>query len=82
MFGATCLTPHAAPTIRRLAELHPTTLAIMHGSSYNGDAGKALHASPTTTSTAWRGRASRPAGSEPSTARQLDQISSPASHNP
>jgi hypothetical protein len=36
--------PHTAPTIRRLAELHPTTLAIMHGSSYNGDAGKALHA--------------------------------------
>ena len=44
MFGATCLTSHTAPTIRRLAELHPTTLAIMHGSSYNGDAGKALHA--------------------------------------
>jgi hypothetical protein len=44
MFGATCLTPHTAPTIRRLAELHSTTLAIMHGSSYNGDVGKALHA--------------------------------------
>ena len=38
MFGATCLTPHTAPTIRRLAELEPTTLAIMHGSSYNGEA--------------------------------------------
>jgi hypothetical protein len=44
MFGATCLTPHTAPTIGRLAELHPTTLAIMHGSSCNGDPGKALHA--------------------------------------
>jgi flavorubredoxin len=44
MFGATCLTPKTAPTIRRLAELNPTTLAIMHGSSYNGDTGKALHA--------------------------------------
>ena len=44
MFGATCLTPQTAPTIRRLADLNPTTLAIMHGSSYNGDAGKALHA--------------------------------------
>jgi hypothetical protein len=44
MFGATCLTPYTAPTIRRLAELHPTTLAIMHCSSYNGDARKALHA--------------------------------------
>jgi flavorubredoxin len=44
MFGATCLTPQTAPTIRRLADLNPTTLAIMHGSSYNGDTGKALHA--------------------------------------
>jgi flavorubredoxin len=42
MFGSTCLTPSTAPTIRRLAELEPTTLAIMHGSSYNGEAGKAL----------------------------------------
>ena len=42
MFGATCLTPHTPPTIRRLAELEPTTLAIMHGSSYSGDGGKAL----------------------------------------
>jgi flavorubredoxin len=42
MFGATCLTPQTAPTIRRLAELEPTTLAIMHGSSYSGDASKAL----------------------------------------
>jgi flavorubredoxin len=44
MFGSTCLTPQTAPTIRRLADLHPATLAIMHGSSYNGDAGTALHA--------------------------------------
>jgi flavorubredoxin len=42
MFGATCLTPTTAPTIRRLAQLEPTTLAIMHGSSYNGDTSKAL----------------------------------------
>ena len=42
MFGSTCLTPNTAPTLRRLAELEPTTLAIMHGSSYNGDASKAL----------------------------------------
>jgi flavorubredoxin len=42
MFGATCLTPSTAPTIRRLAALEPTTLAIMHGSSYSGDAQKAL----------------------------------------
>jgi flavorubredoxin len=42
MFGATCLTPGTAPTIRRLAELAPTTLAIMHGSSFAVDADKAL----------------------------------------
>ena len=42
MFGSTCLTPNTAPTIRRLAELEPRTLAIMHGSSYNGDCAKAL----------------------------------------
>jgi flavorubredoxin len=41
-FGATCLTPHTAPTIRGLAELEPRTLALMHGSSYNGDGAKAL----------------------------------------
>jgi flavorubredoxin len=42
MFGATCLTPSTAPTIRRLAELAPRTLAVMHGSSYEGDAAAAL----------------------------------------
>ena len=42
VFGATCLTPATAPTIRRLAQLEPKTLAIMHGSSYSGDASKAL----------------------------------------
>jgi flavorubredoxin len=33
LFGSTCLTPDTAPTIRRLAELAPETLAVMHGSS-------------------------------------------------
>ena len=42
IFGATCLTPRTAPTIRGLAELEPRTLAIMHGSSYNGGCTKAL----------------------------------------
>jgi flavorubredoxin len=37
MFNATCLTPSTGPTIRRLAELAPTTLAVMHGSSFTGD---------------------------------------------
>ncbi|MGD0310850.1 MAG: MBL fold metallo-hydrolase [Acidimicrobiales bacterium] len=44
MFGASCLTPHTAPTIRGLAELNPARLAIMHGSSFDGDATDALHA--------------------------------------
>jgi flavorubredoxin len=42
MFGSTGLTPQTAPTIRRLAELNPATLATMHGSSYNGEAVGAL----------------------------------------
>jgi len=42
MFGATCLTPATAPTIRALAALQPRTLAIMHGSSYEGDGAAAL----------------------------------------
>ena len=42
MFGSTCLTPNTAPTIRRLADLEPRTLAIMHGSSYAGVSAKAL----------------------------------------
>ncbi|WP_019876148.1 hypothetical protein [Sporichthya polymorpha] len=42
MFASTCLTPATAPTIRRLAELEPRTLAIMHGSSFTGDCAGAL----------------------------------------
>ena len=44
MFGSTCLTPATAPTIRKLAELAPTTLAIMHGSSSATESVKALSA--------------------------------------
>jgi flavorubredoxin len=44
MFGATCLTPGTAPAIRALADLAPQKLAIMHGSSYEGDCAAALHA--------------------------------------
>jgi flavorubredoxin len=44
VFGASCLTPNTAPTIRRLAELAPSTLAVMHGSCFSGDGSKALHA--------------------------------------
>jgi flavorubredoxin len=42
VFRATCLTPSTGPTIRRLAELAPTTLAVMHGSCFTGDATKSL----------------------------------------
>lgn len=44
LFGATSLTPSTAPTLRRLAELAPRTLAIMHGPSFAGDGATALHA--------------------------------------
>jgi flavorubredoxin len=43
MFQATSLTPLTAPTLRRLAELAPDLLAIMHGSSFRGDGALALH---------------------------------------
>jgi flavorubredoxin len=43
-FLATALTPLTAPTIRKLAALKPTTLAIMHGSSFQGDCTGALNA--------------------------------------
>src|SRR5918995_5960954 len=33
-----------APTIRKLAELQPSTLAIMHGSSFSGDGAGSLNA--------------------------------------
>ena len=42
LFGATCLTPVTAPTIRRLAELAPTTLALMHDPAHTGDAAAEL----------------------------------------
>jgi flavorubredoxin len=44
MFRATGLTASTAPTIRALAELQPATLAIMHGSSFAGDAAATLRA--------------------------------------
>jgi flavorubredoxin len=43
MFGATALTPTTAPTLRRLAELEPRTLALMHGPAFAGDCVAALH---------------------------------------
>ena len=43
-FHATSLAPAVPATLRRLAELQPGTLAIMHGGSYRGDGGAALRA--------------------------------------
>lgn len=43
MFHATCLTPQTAPTLRSLGDLDPTTLAVMHGASFQGDGHKALY---------------------------------------
>ena len=42
VFGASCLTPATAPTIRALADLDPNMLAVMHGSSVTGDCSGAL----------------------------------------
>jgi len=43
-FTLTSLGPATAPNIRRLAELTPRTLALMHGSSFAGNASGALRA--------------------------------------
>ena len=43
MFHSSSLAPTTGATIRRLGDLAPTTLAIMHGSSFQGDGGKALY---------------------------------------
>jgi flavorubredoxin len=37
LFHATGLTSTLAATLHRLADLNPTTLAVMHGASFNGD---------------------------------------------
>jgi hypothetical protein len=42
MFRFTSLGPTTAPTIRKLADLAPRTLALMHGSSFAGDAAGAV----------------------------------------
>jgi flavorubredoxin len=42
LFGATSVGPMTAPTLRRLADLSPQMLAVMHGSSFVGDCAAAL----------------------------------------
>ena len=41
-FHFTAITPATGATIRRLAALQPRALAVMHGSSFSGDAGAVL----------------------------------------
>jgi hypothetical protein len=43
MFAYSCLSPSTPASIDALAELAPTTLALMHGSSFTGDCAGALH---------------------------------------
>lgn len=42
VFGATCLTPRTGATIRELAALSPSTLAVMHGTAFSGDGASML----------------------------------------
>jgi flavorubredoxin len=45
LFHDTAVTANTGPTMRRLAELEPTTLGLMHGASFNGaDSGDLLRA--------------------------------------
>jgi flavorubredoxin len=44
MMRSTSLGPLTVPTIERLANLRPRTLALMHNSTYTGDGAAALHA--------------------------------------
>ncbi|WP_232666923.1 AAA family ATPase [Pseudonocardia sp. TRM90224] len=43
LFGYTAVTAATAPTLRRLADLQPRTLALMHGPAFAGDCVAALH---------------------------------------
>jgi flavorubredoxin len=43
LFHASSLAPQTVATLRALGDLRPTTLAIMHGSSFAGDGAAALH---------------------------------------
>lgn len=42
LYLATALTPHTAPTLRRLAELEPRTISLMHGPTFSGDGAEML----------------------------------------
>lgn len=42
LFAYSALAPSTPATVERLADLEPTTLALMHGSSFSGDCSSAL----------------------------------------
>jgi flavorubredoxin len=42
VFRYSCMSPNTVPTMRRLADLEPSTLALMHGPSFSGAGGQAL----------------------------------------
>lgn len=44
LYRSTGLTTNLVPTLRQLAELNPSTLALMHGASYTGDGAGQLRA--------------------------------------
>ncbi len=44
LFHASSLTPATEDVLRGLGDLAPSTLAIMHGSSFQGDGKQAFHA--------------------------------------
>ena len=43
MFRSSSMAPDTAEVMRRLGDLSPTTLAVMHGRSFSGDGAKALY---------------------------------------
>ncbi len=43
LFHATALAPNTTSTLRALGDLDPTTLALMHGPSFQGDGRRALY---------------------------------------
>lgn len=44
MFHSTSYSPNLVPTLEKLADLEPTTLAVMHGASYRGNGATQLRA--------------------------------------
>jgi hypothetical protein len=44
LFKASSLAPTSGATVRHLADLAPTTLALMHGRAFSGDCAGALKA--------------------------------------